>query len=81
MVCRLLEVETPLSFSSEYLKELPDDALDCRDSIHPKKKSSLTFKPYYQVFEQKYGFRENLSCIDLLFNMGPEAVLFLSSKF
>lgn len=34
-------------------------------------------KPYYQVFQQKHGFLENLSIFDLLMNMGPEASLYL----
>lgn len=34
-------------------------------------------KPYYQVFRQKHGFQANLSIIDLIFNMGKEAVLYL----
>jgi hypothetical protein len=37
----------------------------------------LVSKPYNQVFEHKYGFIENLSMIDLLFNTGPEAILYL----
>ncbi len=36
-----------------------------------------TLCPYYQVFEQKHGFIPNLSIIDLLFNMGNEAPLYL----
>lgn len=32
---------------------------------------------YYQVFREKHGFLSNLSVVDLLFNMGPEAVLVL----
>ena len=39
--------------------------------------STLHFKPYYQVFAAKHGFLENLSILDLLFNMGPEAVFYL----
>jgi hypothetical protein len=34
-------------------------------------------KPYPQVFENKYGFSENLSILDLLFNTGPEAKNYL----
>lgn len=34
-------------------------------------------REYYQVFKKKHGFIENLSIIDLLFNMGPEAQIFL----
>lgn len=33
-------------------------------------------KEYYQVFKQKNGFLPDLSIIDLIFNMGPESVLF-----
>lgn len=34
-------------------------------------------KPYEQVFSQKYGFKQNLSIIDLLFNLGPESKSYL----
>ena len=34
-------------------------------------------KPYYQVFQKRHGFIEDLSVLDLLFNMGNEAVLYL----
>lgn len=33
-------------------------------------------KKYHQVFEYKFGFVVNLSCIDLIFNLGPEARLY-----
>ncbi|MCM1293063.1 MAG: WbqC family protein [Bacteroides sp.] len=32
---------------------------------------------YYQVRAQRHGFQPHLSCVDLLFNMGPEAQLVL----
>ncbi len=34
---------------------------------------------YYQVFAQKHGFLEDLSIIDLIFNLGGEAPCFLMS--
>lgn len=55
---------------------------DLREAIHPKR-DDLTLrylqleKPYFQVFAGKYGFAENLSVMDLLFNMGPESLLYL----
>ena len=34
-------------------------------------------RPYYQSFSSRHGFLPDLSCIDLLFNMGPESVFYL----
>ena len=34
---------------------------------------------YDQVFTEKYGFVANLSILDLIFNLGPEASLFLNT--
>ena len=34
-------------------------------------------KPYFQVFSQKHGFQPDLSIMDLLFNEGPESILYL----
>jgi hypothetical protein len=39
----------------------------------------MNFRPYYQVFAHKHGFIPNLSIIDLIFNMGPEGILYLQS--
>jgi hypothetical protein len=74
LVCSLLDISPSVSYSSEYI--LPEsNHLDLREAIHPKKEFYLpNFKPYYQVFEDKYGFQANLSIIDLLFNTGPEAL-------
>ena len=53
---------------------------DFRDTIVPKNPPhdpDFTPRPYYQVFAQRHGFLPNLSVIDLLFNMGNEAPLYL----
>ncbi len=42
------------------------------DSIIPNPE-----REYYQVFAHKHGFLSGLSIADLLFNMGPESVLYL----
>lgn len=34
-------------------------------------------RPYYQVFASRHGFLPDLSIVDLLFNEGPEGVLWL----
>lgn len=62
-----------------YLTEYDNSFCDYRESIHPKKRLQkedpyFTPLPYFQVFAEKLGFKENLSFIDLLFNEGPQAV-------
>lgn len=74
----LFEIDTAISFTQNYQKQY-DNNFDFRNLIHPKKASIHTSKPYYQVFDQKFGFNANLSCIDLLFNMGPESIIILTS--
>jgi hypothetical protein len=77
LVCSLLDISICVSYSSEY-KTTPPDELDLRETIHPKKQSAIgEFKPYWQVFANKYGFQPNLSIIDLLFNIGPESEKYL----
>jgi len=41
---------------------------------------SVSLPPYYQVFREKTGFLPNLSILDLLFNLGPEAACYLLKK-
>ena len=57
---------------------------DLREAIHPKHPNTilkdLTLeKPYFQVFARKYGFVPNLSIMDLVFNEGPDAILYLKN--
>ncbi len=42
--------------------------------------SLLRANPYYQVFREKTGFLPDLSILDLLFNLGPEAACYLLKK-
>lgn len=66
---------------------LPDSGIygeDLRYAIHPKKENNILEdlslnKPYFQVFARKHGFISNLSIMDLLFNEGPDSILFLKN--
>ncbi|MBQ8462416.1 MAG: WbqC family protein [Bacteroidales bacterium] len=58
------------------------NALDYRNVIHPKRQNTILKdldmeKPYFQVFAGKYGFQSDLSVMDLLFNEGPQSLLYL----
>ena len=57
---------------------------DLREVIHPKRLNTILSdldleKPYFQVFAPKYGFQSDLSIMDLLFNEGPDSILFLKN--
>ena len=75
IVCRL---EPTSAFAA------PDTlADDYRFCIHPKRPDTVLAnlglsKPYYQVFRDRMeGFTPNLSILDLLFNEGPDSILWL----
>ena len=56
------------------------DQPDARMLIQAKKLKSYNNETYTQVFHEKYGFIENLSVIDLLFNLGPESLGYLKRQ-
>jgi len=74
----LLDLQVDVQLTKEYKVDFDENVQDVRNSIHPKKETEVgSFKTYYQVFEQRFGFIPNLSSIDLLFNMGNESILIL----
>lgn len=80
-IFELLEFKPNIKLTSEYKVELDANYLDLRQTIHPKKENLKHSNiPYYQVFEQRYGFQPNLSIIDLLFNMGNESQIIIQQE-
>lgn len=84
LVCQLTDIDTSFQRTESYVVEPSNTIIDLRDAIHPKKEvmddASFSAVPYYQVFQERLGFLPNLSIIDLLFNMGPEAILVLQKS-
>lgn len=85
MICRLLDIDCEVKLTENYIAEVSPNDKDFRDAIHPKKdwklvSSDFQPEPYYQVFDQKFGFTPNLSIIDLLFNMGNESLIILNKS-
>ena len=50
--------------------EKPNSSVDKRNIDSYK---GLDLLPYEQVFSKKTGFKPNMSCIDLLMNLGPDS--------
>ena len=71
LLLKQLKLKIDINFSNSYEENY---VKDFRGSIHPKKESAYKPKPYYQVFEDKFGFMPNLSIVDLLFSQGPQAL-------
>lgn len=69
----LLKVDVKINLSENYLQPKNED-LDLRNIINPKVKTTETFKPYIQIFVEKYPFTPNLSVIDVLLNYGPRSL-------
>jgi hypothetical protein len=56
-------------------KEKADRELS--DLIIAKKINKIETPHYHQVFQSKHGFINNLSVLDLLFNLGPQSLEYL----
>lgn len=74
-----LGIVIPLEKTLEYNKEVSDDVLDFRHLVNGKKDDNQ-FESYVQVFDDKHGFINNLSILDLLFNEGRRAVEYLKRQ-
>ena len=80
LILELLGLDVNLEFSKAYQKSVPEDVIDYRSKIIPKGdlfKGDIPIPKYRQVFEDRVGFFENLSIVDLLFNEGPHSKEFL----
>ena len=76
-------IAAEISFTTDFTaRDSGEYGKDLRGMIHPKRSNSILKdleleKPYYQVFSAKHGFIPDLSIMDLLFNEGPEAIVYL----
>jgi len=77
MICSLLDIHPRIKLTEKYDPYVENDFRQAIDPRHPLPDALFTPRPYYQVFREKYGFIPNLSIVDLLFNMGTEAIFYL----
>ncbi len=84
-ICELIDIHPNVEYTTEYQLtsgncQLPNAITDFREVIlakHPLPDTDFQPRPYWQVFQHRYGFQPNLSILDLLFCMGPEAIYYL----
>jgi hypothetical protein len=86
MVCELLDLHPHVLPTTDYHATLQPGEADYRELIQPKRPTAELHplyhaQPYYQVFKEKHGFQEELSIVDLLFNMGPEGLIVLRDSW
>jgi hypothetical protein len=78
VVSKCLGLEFDYNETEEYFREVTDK-IDLRGLINGKKDTTV-FEPYTQVFEEKHGYLNNLSILDLLFNEGRYALDYLKNQ-
>lgn len=68
--CELIDIHPTLKRTEDYV------GINTTN-VKNEDADSHSSRQYYQVFQQKHGFLPDLSIIDLIFNMGPEAIFIL----
>jgi hypothetical protein len=78
----ILQTNKSIELTTDY-EHNPLNANDLRNAFHPKKETNNTdgIMKYPQVFDAKFGFIPNLSCVDLIFNLGPSAFSYLIGEY
>lgn len=78
LVSKCLRMPFDYQTTSEYFREA-NEFIDFRNLVNGKKDVTIV-APYIQVFEDKHGFLNNLSILDLLFNEGRYALDYLKKQ-
>lgn len=68
LIFECFKIKKKISLTADYKKN-PEGLIDMRNAFHPKKEN-VSFDSYHQVFSDRHGFLNDLSCIDYLFNKG-----------
>jgi len=75
----ILGLDKKIEYTGHYIKQ-PEKLLDLRGLDKRKSQfSNILYPEYQQTFHPKFGFLPDLSIIDLIFNLGPEALDYLGA--
>ena len=78
VINRCLNLEVIFMKSDQFSKSTSDS--DYRFLVNARKESIINNPSYIQVFQDKHGYINNLSILDLLFNEGPNALTYLKQN-
>lgn len=80
VIKQCLRLQLDFSTTTEYFQEADQNTItDFRHLVDGKKDPSQ-FEKYTQVFDDKFGYINNLSVLDLLFNEGKFAIDYLKNQ-
>ena len=80
ITAKCLRMKLDFDTTTEYFHEIENSQVsDFRYLVNGKKDQSV-FENYTQVFDDKHGFLNNLSVLDLLFNEGRYAMDYLKNQ-
>jgi len=75
LILTILKINVNLRYTDRFEPSMSAE-YDYRYALSPKIQSHFLVKKYLQVFDNSNGFVQNLSVLDLIFNVGPEAINF-----
>ncbi len=78
LLCELIGIEVEVSKTTSY--ETNPEITDLRYLIDAKRTSNFQAEVYTQVHVANHPFLSNLSVLDLLFNEGPNSILYLENQ-
>ncbi|HEY4617065.1 MAG TPA: WbqC family protein [Flavobacterium sp.] len=80
IVSRCLRIKLDYTKTTEYIQDVDPTLFADFRFLADGKKDSSSFEKYKQVFDDKHGFLNNLSVLDLLFNEGKFTVDYLRTQ-
>ena len=79
LVLECLQIDKEYSKTKEFILK-PQDLTDGRSLVKAKGERKFVLEPYTQVFKNKFGYLNDLSIVDLVFNEGPNAANYLQNQ-
>ena len=80
IVFKCLRMKVEYNKTTEYFHQVDQNNISDYRNLVEGKKDISEFEKYTQVFDDKYGFLNNLSILDLLFNEGKYAMDYLKEQ-